>query len=52
MKISMVYYQGGFNYSAINMNYGARHAKRRGKYLLLLNNDTEELSVPSGSVRW
>ena len=34
----MVYWDGVFNYSAIN-NYGASFAK--GEYLLLLNNDTE-----------
>ncbi len=36
--LSVVYYEGGFNYSRIN-NFGAPHAK--GEYLLLLNNDTE-----------
>ena len=34
----MVYWDGVFNYSAIN-NYGASFA--RGEYFLLLNNDTE-----------
>ena len=34
----MVYWDGVFNYSAIN-NYGVSFAK--GEYLLLLNNDTE-----------
>ncbi len=37
-KISIVYWEREFNYSAIN-NYGAKYAK--GEYLLLLNNDTE-----------
>lgn len=37
-KVHMVYWDGVFNYSAIN-NYGATFAK--GEYLLLLNNDTE-----------
>lgn len=37
-KVRMVYWDGAFNYSAIN-NYGASFAK--GEYLLLLNNDTE-----------
>lgn len=37
-SISVVKYEGGFNYSAIN-NFGAKHAK--GNYLVLLNNDTE-----------
>lgn len=37
-KAHVVYYKGGFNYSAIN-NFGAKHAK--GDYFLLLNNDTE-----------
>ena len=36
--IKILYYKGNFNYSAIN-NFAAKHAK--GKYLLLLNNDTE-----------
>lgn len=38
LKVRMVYWDGVFNYSAIN-NYGASFAK--GEYLLLLNNDTE-----------
>ena len=37
-KAHVVYWDGEFNYSAIN-NYGASFA--RGEYLLLLNNDTE-----------
>lgn len=39
--ISIITWQGEFNYSAIN-NYGVKHAE--GKYLLLLNNDTEIIS--------
>lgn len=37
-KVHVVYWDGIFNYSAIN-NYGIRFAK--GEYYLLLNNDTE-----------
>ena len=37
-QISVITYKGDFNYSKIN-NFGAKSAK--GKYLLLLNNDTE-----------
>lgn len=37
-KVRVVYWDGVFNYSAIN-NYGVSFAK--GEYLLLLNNDTE-----------
>ena len=37
-KVHVVYWDGVFNYSAIN-NYGASFAK--GEYFLLLNNDTE-----------
>ncbi len=36
-RVRVVYYDGGFNFSAIN-NFGAEHAN--GEYLLLLNNDT------------
>lgn len=39
--ITIAYYEGGFNYSAIN-NFGRSFAK--GKYLLLLNNDTEVIT--------
>lgn len=41
-KISVVTYQGEFNYSAVN-NLGAAYAE--GDYLLLLNNDTEVITV-------
>lgn len=37
-KVKVVYWDGIFNYSAIN-NFGVQFAK--GEYLLLLNNDTE-----------
>lgn len=37
-NVTVVIYQGGFNFSRIN-NFGAQYAK--GEYLLLLNNDTE-----------
>ena len=37
-KVRVIYWDGVFNYSAIN-NFGVQHAK--GEYLLLLNNDTE-----------
>lgn len=37
-KVKIVYYEGEFNYSAIN-NIGVKNAS--GEYLLLLNNDTE-----------
>lgn len=40
-KVRVLYYKGGFNYSAIN-NFGAKEAK--GEYLYLLNNDTEFIS--------
>ncbi len=41
-RISVVMYEGGFNYSKIN-NFGVMHAK--GDYVLLLNNDTEVITV-------
>ena len=41
-RIKLVTYKGGFNYSAIN-NLGVKHAS--GDYVLLLNNDTEVISV-------
>lgn len=37
-NVTVVIYQGGFNFSRIN-NFGEQYAK--GDYLLLLNNDTE-----------
>lgn len=37
-KVKVVYWDGPFNYSAIN-NYGIKYAS--GEYYLLLNNDTE-----------
>ena len=40
-KVHVVYWDGPFNYSAIN-NFGASYAK--GDYYLLLNNDTEVIS--------
>lgn len=40
-KIRVVYFEGEFNYSAVN-NFGAKNA--RGDYLLLLNNDTEVIT--------
>ena len=41
-NVRVIRYPYGFNYSAIN-NYGARYAK--GEYLLLLNNDTEVITL-------
>ena len=41
-KITIVTYNGAFNYSAVN-NLGA--SKTAGDYILLLNNDTEVISV-------
>lgn len=41
-RISVVTFEGAFNYSAVN-NLGVRHA--RGEYVLLLNNDTEVITV-------
>lgn len=40
-NISVVYWKGEFNYSAIN-NFGVKSAK--GDYLLFLNNDTEMIT--------
>ncbi|MCD7735780.1 MAG: glycosyltransferase family 2 protein, partial [Lachnospiraceae bacterium] len=40
-KISVITYEGSFNYARIN-NFAARSAK--GEYLLLLNNDTEVIT--------
>ena len=41
-RIRIVTYEGDFNYSAVN-NLGASYAE--GEYLLLLNNDTEVITV-------
>lgn len=41
-RVKLVTYKGGFNYSAIN-NLGVSQAS--GEYVLLLNNDTEVISV-------
>ncbi len=41
-RINVVKFEGEFNYSAVN-NFGASFAK--GEYLLLLNNDTEVITV-------
>ncbi|MBQ7943856.1 MAG: glycosyltransferase family 2 protein [Lachnospiraceae bacterium] len=41
-KIRVVTYEGEFNYSKIN-NFGAQYAD--GKYLLLLNNDTQVITM-------
>lgn len=41
-RISIVTYEGEFNYSAVN-NLGVSHAT--GDYILLLNNDTEVITI-------
>lgn len=41
-KITIVTYEGAFNYSAVN-NLGVKHST--GEYILLLNNDTEVITV-------
>lgn len=41
-KVTIVHYEGAFNYSAVN-NLGVSHAK--GEYVLLLNNDTQVITV-------
>ena len=41
-RIGIVVYKGDFNYSAVN-NLGVRYAS--GEYILLLNNDTEVITV-------
>lgn len=43
-NVKVVYYQGEFNYSAIN-NFGVKHSE--GEYILLLNNDTELIAANS-----
>lgn len=43
-KVRVLYYEGGFNYSAIQ-NYAV--GKSRGDYILLLNNDTYLLEADS-----
>lgn len=40
-KIKIIYWQGEFNYSAIN-NYGVQYSD--GEYIVLLNNDTEVIN--------
>lgn len=40
-RIKVIYWEAGFNYSAIN-NFGEKHAE--GEYLLLLNNDVEVIT--------
>ncbi len=40
-RIKVVYYEGGFNYSAIN-NFGFKYSN--GDYILLLNNDVEVIN--------
>lgn len=40
-RIRVIYWEAGFNYSAIN-NFGEKHAE--GEYLLLLNNDVEVIT--------
>ena len=41
-QVRVVRYEGEFNYSKIN-NFGAKHAT--GEYLLLLNNDTQVITM-------
>jgi len=41
-RVKLVVYEGQFNYSAVN-NLGVKHAS--GEYILLLNNDTEVITV-------
>jgi len=41
-RVSIVTYKGSFNYSAVN-NLGVKYAS--GEYILLLNNDTEVITV-------
>lgn len=41
-KVTVVRYEGTFNYSAVN-NLGVSHAK--GEYVILLNNDTRVITV-------
>ena len=41
-RITLAFYEGSFNYSAVN-NLGVKYAS--GEYVLLLNNDTEVITV-------